>query len=529
MKSDFSIAITQLAAERKLPKERVLAAIEAALASAYKKDNDDTDDIVVRLNSATGEVQAFALKTVSEQVEDSHRELSLNEARRFKADAEIGDVIEIEMGPQRSGRIIAQTAKQVVMQRLREAERELVFEEYAQREGEMVMGTLQRVDRTSEDRGTFIVDLDRTEAIFPVNEQVEFERYRSGQKMKFLILEVRRTMKGPEIVLSRTHKSLLRRLFELEVPEIYNGIVQIKAIAREPGSRSKIAVVARQDGVDPVGSCVGLRGIRIQNIVNELQGEKIDVIQWHPVQGNFIANSLSPAQPLRVDVNEESLSAVVIVPDKQFSLAIGREGQNARLTAKLSGLKIDIKSASDAEAERLKQSLEGRPIAAARAAAQAAELDQDIVEEAPVEGPEEVLVAEITEQPVESLEVEEVVSEIQETETQKLDRLGLSPEEELLALEDASTLTSETEEKVEDAEEESDELGEEIWIVPEATSSQGPQIRFAEDIMGPWGPGGRDGKKGRRKGKRGGGGSAKPGRKPSSGKTTPSSGKTTPS
>ncbi len=349
MKSDFLIALTQLAAERNLPKEMVLSAIEAALASAYKKDNLAAgQNIAVRLNPGSGDFHVYVLMAVAEEVEDPRKELTLAEARKLKSDAAIGDTIEIESTPYLAGRIAAQTAKQVVMQRLREAERELVFEEYADRSDEVVTGTIQRIEPRQ-----ITVDLGRTEAILPEKEQVPMERYRPGQKLKVYIIEVGRTAKGPEIIVSRSHRDLLRRLFEVEVPEIYNGIVEIKAIAREAGSRSKVAVWARQDGVDAVGSCIGLRGIRIQNIVSELQGEKIDVVQWNRDPAIFIGNALNPSQVINVALNEEENSATAIVQDRLLSLAIGREGQNARLVAKLTGWKIDILSSSDAESERL--------------------------------------------------------------------------------------------------------------------------------------------------------------------------------
>ncbi|MFQ6019127.1 MAG: transcription termination factor NusA, partial [Dehalococcoidia bacterium] len=244
-----------------------------------------------------------------------------------------------------AGRIAAQTAKQVVLQRLREAEREMVFEEFANREGDIVSGLIQRVEPKQ-----VVIDLGKTEAVLPASEQVRAEHYRPGQRMRLYLLEVHRSNKGPQLVLSRTHKNLLKRLFELEVPEIYKGVVEINSIAREAGYRSKVAVSARQEGVDPIGSCVGLRGIRIQNIVNELNGERIDVIQWDADPARFVSNALSPAQVLHVTTSEEDKTASVVVPDRQLSLAIGKEGQNARLAAKLTGWRIDIKPESAVEA-----------------------------------------------------------------------------------------------------------------------------------------------------------------------------------
>ncbi len=347
MKSDFMLAITQLSAEKNLPKEIVLRAVEAALVSAYKKDNFTANqDISVKINPNTGGVKVWAQKTVVEHPLDHHRELSLDEALQIKSDAQLGDTIEVEATPRNAGRIAAQTAKQVILQRLHEAEHSAIFEEYSDKEGEVFTGLVRRI----EPRQIFI-DLGRTEAILPAAEQVHNERYRVGQRLKVCLLEVIQTNRGPRVLVSRSHPNLLRRLFELEVPEVLNGAVELKSIAREAGYRSKVAVAARQEGIDPVGCCVGLRGIRIQNIVNELNGEKIDVVMWHPDRSAFITNALSPAQVLSVTVNDEEETTTVVVPDNQLSLAIGKEGQNVRLAAKLIGLRIDIKSASDAEAE----------------------------------------------------------------------------------------------------------------------------------------------------------------------------------
>lgn len=349
MKSDFLIAITQLSAEKNLPKEIVIEAIEAALVLAYRKDNFATNqNISVKINPTTGGVKVWAEKTVVELPSDSRREISLDEARRIKPDTQIGEVIEVEATPRNAGRIAAQTAKQVILQRLHEAEHSAIFEEYTNKEGDVITGIVQRI----EPRQMFI-DLGRTEAVLPAVEQVRNERYRVGQRLKVYLLEVVRSGKGPQLVVSRSHPNLLRRLFELEVPEVFNGIVEIKSIAREAGYRSKVAVAARQEGVDPVGCCVGLRGIRIQNIVSELNGEKIDVVMWNPDASVFITNALSPARVLDVELDDAKEVATVVVPDQQLSLAIGKEGQNVRLAAKLTGWRIDIKSASDAEAEKL--------------------------------------------------------------------------------------------------------------------------------------------------------------------------------
>jgi len=340
MKSDLLLAVTQLAAERNLPNDVVISAVQAALASAYRRDAaTGGHDVAVELDSETGDVTVRTFRTVAGEIEDPLLQISIEEAREQDSAAEIGDQITIAYVEHNPGRIAAQTAKQVVMQRLREAERDLVFDEYADRAGEVLTATVQRIDPRQ-----ITVDLGRAEAIMPPAEQIPFERYRPGQQLKFYVVEVGRSPRGPEIIVSRTHTELLRRLFEMEVPEIFNGVVEIKAIAREPGLRSKVAVASTQPGVDPVGACVGLRGLRIQNVVNELLGEKIDVIEWDEDPAKFIANSLSPATVEEVHLDSETGSARVLVPERQLSLAIGREGQNARLAAKLSNWRIDIQS-----------------------------------------------------------------------------------------------------------------------------------------------------------------------------------------
>ncbi len=350
MKNDFIIAITQLAAEKNLPKEIVLEAVELALASAFKKEGQGAGlNVAVKVNAGTGDMNVYAQKTVVEEVADELTELTVDEAHTYDPLVELGDIVSIEIPvPPTAGRIAAQTAKQVVMQRLREAEREVVFTEFVGKEGDIVSGIIHRVEPKQ-----IIMDLGKTEAVLPLTEQVKTEHYRIGQRLKVYMMEVFRSGKGPQVVVSRTHRNLVRRLFELEVPEIFNGTVEIKAIAREPGYRSKVAVAARQEGVDAIGACVGLRGIRIQNIINELHGEKIDVVEWYADASVYVAHALSPAPVLSVSINEDEKTATVVVPDRQLSLAIGKEGQNARLAAKLTGWRIDIKSASLAEAEHL--------------------------------------------------------------------------------------------------------------------------------------------------------------------------------
>ncbi len=349
MKSEFMLAITQLSAEKNLPKETVLAAVESALVSAYRKEDfAPNQNISVKIDPATGAVKVWAEKTIVEQPSEMLSEISLAEATKLNPDAQLGEVVMVEATPRNAGRIAAQTAKQVILQRLHEAEHSAIFEEYSSKEGDIVTGLVQRI----EPRQIFI-DLGRTEAVLPAVEQLRTERYRVGQRLKLYLLEVAQTGKGPQVVVSRSHPDLLRRLFELEVPEVLNGVVEVKSIAREAGYRSKIAVAASSEGIDPVGCCVGLRGIRIQNIMRELNGEKLDVVTWSSSPQTFIANALSPAQVINVTLNENGGIATVVVPDKQLSLAIGKEGQNARLAAKLTGWRIDIKSASTAEVEQL--------------------------------------------------------------------------------------------------------------------------------------------------------------------------------
>lgn len=353
MKNEFLIAITQICAEKNLAREVVLDALEAALVSAYKRTFGVGQNVAVRIGSGTGEVKVFTLKTVVEEVANSLTEMDLKEARSIKKDAQIGDTIELETTPKDFGRIAAQTAKQVVLQRLREAERENVFDEFVEREGDVISGLIQRVEPRQ-----VTIDLGKAEAILPASEQIQTERYRPGQRIRAYLLEVQRTSRGPLLTVSRTHRNFLRRLFELEVPEIFNGVVELKAVAREPGSRSKVAVGSRQAGVDPVGACVGMRGVRIQNIVRELDGEKIDVVQWDEDPAVFVANALSPAQVVGVEVSKADKVATVVVPDRLLSLAIGKDGQNARLAARLTGWKIDIKSVSTAKAEEARLAAE---------------------------------------------------------------------------------------------------------------------------------------------------------------------------
>ncbi|MBX6341224.1 MAG: transcription termination/antitermination protein NusA [Thermomicrobiaceae bacterium] len=338
MKSDLYTAIATIAAERGIPREAVLSSVEHALKTVYKKMAGTDEEVQVDIEPTSGNIRIYVVKRVVEEVEDPDREITVAEARKTHPNAIVGDEIKFDRTPQNFGRIAAQTAKQVVLQRIRDYERESVYAEYIDRVGEVLNGIVQRADPKA-----VIVDLGKAEAVMPAREQVPSERYRPGQRLKVYLLEVNKDPRGPQLIVSRTHANLIKRLFEQEVPEIFSGAVEIMAVAREPGLRSKVAVAARQEKVDPVGSCVGVRGVRIQNIVNELYGEKIDVIEWSPDTPTFIANALSPAKPISVALNEADKVARVIVPTEQMSLAIGKDGQNARLAYKLTGWRIDIK------------------------------------------------------------------------------------------------------------------------------------------------------------------------------------------
>jgi len=342
MNRELVTGLAQLSAEKGLPKEVVGDIIARAMKRAYGAE----ENIDVKFDLQTGSFKVFLLKTVAEKVEDPKLQIVLESARRIKPDAQVGEVIPLEESAAALGRIGAQMAKQVIQQSLREAEREQVFAEYAEREGDIINGQISRFEA-----GSAVMELGRADAILPRTEQAPHERYFIGQHRKVLVLEVRRSLRGPQIMVSRAHRGLVKRLFELEVPEIYHGQVEIMGIAREAGSRSKIAVRARQAGLDPVGACVGQRGLRVQAIVNELGGERIDVIPWAEKSEQFVANALSPAQVVRVDILPDDKTAYVVVPDRQLSLAIGKEGQNARLAAKLTGWRIDIRSESEVRAE----------------------------------------------------------------------------------------------------------------------------------------------------------------------------------
>jgi N utilization substance protein A len=355
VKSDFLLAFNQVCSDRGLPRDVVLEALEAALVSAYGRSigEDTGPNIRAKIDLETGNAHILIEKQVVEEVTEPLLEISLEDAQELRAGISAGDVVLIDDTPKDFGRIAAQNAKQIILQRIREAEREARYAHYVQQEGEIVHGTVQSIKPQA-----VTLHLEGTEAILPRSQQVPGERYSLHQRLRAYVLEVRKTGRGPQIVVSRSHKNMLRRLLELEVPEIFNGAVEIKAISREAGSRSKVAVAARQAGVDPVGACVGMRGVRIQSIVNELGGEKIDVIEWDPSPSTFIAKALSPAKVLSVHLEEDPMegkTANVTVPDDQLSLAIGRAGQNARLAAKLTSWRIDIQGVTEALTWALQQ------------------------------------------------------------------------------------------------------------------------------------------------------------------------------
>jgi len=355
MKSDFLLAFNQICTDRGLPSEVVLDALQMALVSAYRRNlsGNANQNVTAQIDPDTGKAHIFVEKTVVEKVAEPDLEISLADACAIQPDAKVGGVVAIENTPRDFGRIAAQNAKQIILQRIREAEREARYAHYVQQEGEIIHGTVQSIKPQA-----VTLHIEGTEAILPRRQQVPGERYSLHQRLRAYVLEVRKTGRGPQITVSRSHKNMLRRLLELEVPEIFNGAVEIKAIAREAGSRSKVAVAARQPGVDPVGACVGMRGVRIQSIVNELGGEKIDVIEWNANQATFIAKALSPAKVLSVQLEENPVggkTANVVVPDDQLSLAIGRAGQNARLAAKLTSWRIDIQGVTEAATWALQQ------------------------------------------------------------------------------------------------------------------------------------------------------------------------------
>ena len=337
---ELVIALEELEKEKGIKKEYLMESIETALVTAYKRNFDSAENVKVTMDEVTGAAHLYAVKEVVEVVEDDKLQISLEDAKKISKKLEIGDTVDIEMVPKNFGRIAAQTAKQVIIQKLREAERDIIYTEFNDRKGEIVSGLVQKADS-----GAVILDLGKLEGIMPIKEQIPTEKYRVNEKVKGYVTDVVKGAKGvPQVIVSRTAGDFVRKLFELEIPEIYEGLIEVKSVSRDPGNRCKVAVYSTNENIDPVGSCVGQKGIRIQNIINELSGEKIDVIEWDEDPAIYIAAALLPAQVMAVDIKDEERFAQVIVPDDQLSLAIGKSGQNARLAARLTGWKIDIKS-----------------------------------------------------------------------------------------------------------------------------------------------------------------------------------------
>ena len=342
MNEEFILALEELEKEKNIDKEVILEALEKALVKSYQKNYDNAENVDVLVDKETGNIEVYALREVVESVDDNVNEISLAEAKEVDKNLEVGDVARIKIAPKNFGRVAAQTARNIVIQKIRDAQRDSVYGEYLDRENEMITGTIQR-----EDKYNIYINLDKIEGIVPIKEQVPTEKYIPNERMKFLIKDVKNSSKEPQIVLSRSSENLVTRLFELEVPEITDGIIEIYSIAREPGSRTKIAVFSNDDAIDAVGACIGYKGARVNSIVEELQNEKIDIINYDKNIEDFISNALSPADIVEVLVNEKNKQSLVVVNDYQLSLAIGKEGQNARLAARLTGWKIDIKSKTD--------------------------------------------------------------------------------------------------------------------------------------------------------------------------------------
>ena len=337
---ELILALEELEKEKGIKKEYLLEAIETALVTAYKRNFDSLENVRVEMDHQTGATHVYAIKEVMEKANDEDTEISLKEAQKINPDLKEGDTVETEIVPRDFGRIAAQTAKQVIIQKLREVEREIVYNEFNERKGEIVSGLIQKADHN-----IVVMDLGKLEGVMPLKEQIPTEHYKVNDKIKGYVLDVEKGAKGaPQVIVSRSHPDFVRKLLEFEIPEIYEGVIEIKSVSRDPGYRSKVAVYSPDQNIDPVGSCVGQKGVRIQNVINELNGEKIDVIEWNEDPSIYIASALLPAKILAVDIKEEEKFAQVVVPDDQLSLAIGKSGQNARLAAKLTGWKIDIKS-----------------------------------------------------------------------------------------------------------------------------------------------------------------------------------------
>lgn len=377
MNKEFLNALSELEREKNISKDDIISAIEDAVELAYKKNYGAYPNVRVIVDREDGEVLVLMSKEVVEEVEDDMMQVSLEEARSYDERYELGDIIEYQVDPRDFGRIAAQTAKQVVVQRIREAERQNSYSEFVDKQGEIITAKIERINN-----GTIFLSIGNTEGILPLSEQVKTESFNVNERIKVFVMDVKRTTKGPQIFLSRSHPGLVRRLFELEIPEIADGVVEIKGIAREAGSRTKIAVYSHDDNVDPVGACVGNRGARVQSIVDELFGEKIDIIVWDEDPAVLISNVLRPAVVEGVYINEDERMATAVVPEQQLSLAIGREGQNVRLAARVSGWKIDIKSKAQLEESGFNfdeyEDVDEEPVAEQAEAEVSAEAEEDL-------------------------------------------------------------------------------------------------------------------------------------------------------
>lgn len=372
MNKEFIRALEEIEQEKGIQKSIILESIEKALAKSYEKNFDENDNVEIKINEETGDVSVHALKEVVEEVQDPNTQISLEEALKKRKKINVGDILKVKIAPKNFGRVAAQTARNIVIQQIKDAERQSIYDDYISREREIITGDVQRIDFNN-----IYINLGKTEGFIPPSEQVPNENIKPGDRIKLFVSEVKSTPKGPQIILSRASANLIKRLFELEVPEIAEGSVEIISVAREAGFRTKIAVFANDESIDPVGACVGLKGMRVNSIVDEINGEKIDIIVWSPDMDVYISNSLSPAEVKEVFIDEKEKSAIAIVPDNQLSLAIGKEGQNVRLAAKLTGWKIDIKGESirDEVYEEFQAKLE------ARNKAQEENLQEEILQE----------------------------------------------------------------------------------------------------------------------------------------------------
>ena len=421
MNLEVMSALNELEKERGITKDIILEAIEAAITSAYKRNYGTSQNVRVEVDEKTGDINVYARKLVVEDVADETSQIGLGEAQELDPNYKLDDVIEIEVTPSDFGRIAAQTAKQVVIQRIREAERALIYDEFSDREGDVITGIVQRWDHRN-----LIIDLGKVEAILGPSDQMTGEPHSQGTRLKVYITDVKQTNKGPQVYVSRTHPALVSRLFEMEVPEIYDGTVEIKAVAREAGARSKVAVSSRDENVDPVGACVGPRGMRVQAVVSELRGEKIDIIPWSPMSEEFVANALSPAKVVKVYLDETTKTARAVVPDNHLSLAIGKEGQNARLAARLTGWRIDIKSQEQMAQILAREAFER---ATPKDTEPEAELDKDMPEHDKTADLETVEAPDIEESKPAARVEEMVVDTVDESEQDEVETEGATVEE----------------------------------------------------------------------------------------------------